>query len=162
MWSVIRRFGGVFVTGAALFSLSGCVVPSDAVAGISVGADGKLIGVMLVCGHHIDGATLYIDSEEAVMERKVGKWIADRPLGPGLVTWPLETPAAGWGGKGLSAPLLGRFTYVLYGWTKDNSWSAVGVSFNVRDRIPPGQVRYEKEDSAVTVSLEEFEATACR
>ncbi|WP_319167123.1 hypothetical protein [Streptomyces acidiscabies] len=163
MRSGIRRLSGVFVVGSVLFSLSGCVVPSDAVAGVSVGADGKLVGVMLVCGHHIDGATLYIDSEEAVKERKVGMWIADQPLGPGLVTWPLETPAAGWGGKGLSAPLADGVNYLFYGWTKDNSWSATSVSFSLRDRILPGQVRYEGEDSsAITASLEEFEATACQ
>ncbi|WP_416975563.1 hypothetical protein [Streptomyces sp. 4F14] len=162
MRSVTRRLGGALAAGSALLALSGCGVPIDAIAGISATADGKLLGVILVCGHRIDGASLYVDDENAPKLGKVGEWSADRPLGPGLSTWPLETAAAGWGGSGLSTPLVAGASYTLYGWTEDNSWSAASVSFSLRDRILPGQVRYEREDSAVTVSLAEFEATACR
>ncbi|MBW8792305.1 MAG: hypothetical protein JF597_01495, partial [Streptomyces sp.] len=69
MWStssrpVFRRFVNTVAVGVALAATSGCTVPADAVAGISVTADGTLLGVMMVCGHQIDGATLYVDSDD--------------------------------------------------------------------------------------------------
>ncbi|RZU21712.1 hypothetical protein EV567_2217 [Streptomyces sp. BK239] len=42
---------------------SACTVPVDAVAGISVTENGRLLGVMMVCGHRIDGATLYVPDD---------------------------------------------------------------------------------------------------
>ncbi|GAA3836436.1 hypothetical protein GCM10022403_081240 [Streptomyces coacervatus] len=64
MWStasrpVFRRLVGAVAVGLGLAATSGCTVPVDAVAGISVTTDGRLLGVMMVCRHHIDGATLY-------------------------------------------------------------------------------------------------------
>jgi len=56
---VFRRLVGAVVAGVALTATSGCTVPVDAVAGISVTGDGHLLGVLMVCGHQIDGATLY-------------------------------------------------------------------------------------------------------
>ncbi|MEV5084568.1 hypothetical protein AB0K74_39330 [Streptomyces sp. NPDC056159] len=79
----------------ALAATSGCTVPADAVAGISVTADGYLVGVMMVCGHQIDGATLYVDSDDVNKQVSVGSWTADRPLTPGLATWPLGNRARG-------------------------------------------------------------------
>lgn len=80
-WPVFRRFGSAFAIGVALAATSGCTVPVDAVAGISVTDDGHLLGIMMVCGHHIDGATLYVDSSDADKEVTVGSWTADRPHG---------------------------------------------------------------------------------
>jgi hypothetical protein len=62
-WPVIRRLVGAVMAGVALTASSGCTVPVDAVAGISVTGDGHLLGVVMVCGHQLDGATLYVDSE---------------------------------------------------------------------------------------------------
>ncbi|CAM5737592.1 hypothetical protein SALBM311S_06863 [Streptomyces alboniger] len=61
---VFRRFVGAVTAGMALAVTSGCTVPIDAVVGISVTADGRLLGVMMVCGHQIDGTTLYVDSDD--------------------------------------------------------------------------------------------------
>ncbi|MFB7191879.1 hypothetical protein ACFCZT_42940 [Streptomyces sp. NPDC056230] len=148
---------------------SGCTVPVDAVAGISVTDDGHLLGVMMVCGHQIDGATLYVDSDDVDKTVTVGSWTAAHPLTPGIATWTLDSPAAGWTATRSLTPLTTKTTYVLYGWTKDNSWSSSSVSFTLsdRDRLTPGRVRYTKisddgDESAATVPIAEFKARACQ
>lgn len=174
MWStasrpVFRRFVSAVVVGVALAATSGCTVPVDAVAGISVTDDGHLLGVMMVCGHQIDGATLYVDSDDVDKQVTVGSWTADRSLTPGLTTWPLDSPAAGWAATRSLAPLTTKTTYALYGWTKDNSWSARSVSFTLadRDRLTPGKVRYDSvsdngDGSTIAVSIAEFKTRACQ
>ncbi|MFJ4809362.1 hypothetical protein [Streptomyces longwoodensis] len=140
----------------------------DAVAGLSMTADGHLLGVMLVCGHHIDGATVYVASSDPDREATVGEWTASRPLTEGVTTWPLDTPSAGWTTTTPLRPLAARTTYVLYGWTKDNHWSSMSVHFTLPDRaaLRPGTVLYDRvtedgEESTVTVPLAEFKSTAC-
>ncbi|MFE7402341.1 hypothetical protein [Streptomyces sp. NPDC057557] len=174
MWStasrpVFRRFIGAAAAGVALATTSGCTVPVDAVAGISVTGDGHLLGVMMVCGHQIDGATLYVNSDDADKTVTVGSWTAAHPLTPGLATWTLDSPAAGWTATRSLTPLTTKTTYALYGWTKDNSWSSSSVSFTLsdRDRLTPGEVRYTKisddgDESAATVPIAEFKARACQ
>ncbi|MFE9627707.1 hypothetical protein [Streptomyces sp. NPDC006527] len=174
MWSpasgpVFSRFVGAVVVGVALAATSGCTVPVDAIAGISVTRDGHLLGVMMVCGHQIEGATLYVDSADVDKTVTVGSWTADRPLTPGLATWTLDSPTAGWTATESLAPLTTKTTYALYGWTKANSWSSSSVSFTLadRDRLTPGQVRYDSvsdngDESAITVSLAEFRTKACQ
>ncbi|MFJ6013127.1 hypothetical protein [Streptomyces sp. NPDC092952] len=164
----LRRLVGAVATGAALVTVSGCGVPIDAVSGISVTDDGHLLGVIMVCGHHIDGATLYVDTDDAGDEPPAGNWTADRPLAPGLTTWPLDPPAPGWTATGPLTPLTPRTAYALYGWTKDNSWSASHVTFTLADLdgLTPGKVFYQRptgvgKEVAVTVSTAEFRATAC-
>ncbi|MCH0560670.1 hypothetical protein I3F55_28895 [Streptomyces sp. MUM 16J] len=132
-------------------------------------ADGRLLGVMMVCGHQIDGATLSVASDDIDKQVTVGSWTADRPLTPGLATWTLDSPAAGWTATRSLAPLTAKATYALYGWTKDNSWSANSISFTLadRDRLTPGKVRYDSisdigGESAITVSIAEFKAKACQ
>ncbi|MEW1873100.1 hypothetical protein AB0420_34315 [Streptomyces caelestis] len=144
-------------------------MPVDAVAGVSVTADGRLLGVMMVCGHRIDGATLSVDGTDVDGEEIVGSWTADRPLTAGLATWILDSPSAGWAATGSLAPLTAETDYVLYGWTKDNAWSSSGVSFTLadQDRLTPGMVRYDDVEGdgggpAITVPVAEFEARACR
>ncbi|MFK4221713.1 hypothetical protein [Streptomyces sp. NPDC019890] len=165
---VFRRFVGALAVGVALAATSGCTAPVDAVAGISVTADGHLLGVMMVCGHQIDGATLYVDSTDVDNEVTVGSWASDRPLTAGLATWTLDSPSAGWTATSSLKPLTAKTTYALYGWTKDNSWSSSGVSFTLtdRDRLTPGTVRYDDvagngDESAITVPVAEFKAGAC-
>ncbi|WP_406416138.1 hypothetical protein OH809_40130 [Streptomyces sp. NBC_00873] len=168
-WTASRRFVGAVAVGATLIATSGCTVPVDAVAGISVTGDGHLVGVMMICGHHIDGATLYVDSTEVKSQTKMGSWTADRPLTAGLVTWLLDAPAVGWTATKPLAPLTAGTTYALYGWTKDNSWSSASVSFTLTDwdRLTPGRVRYDDlsasgGSSPTAVPTADFTATACR
>jgi len=167
-WRVVRRTAAAFATGVALAAVSGCTVPVDAVAGIAVTGDGQLLGVMMVCGHRIDGASLYVDSTDADSEVTVGSWSADRSLTAGLATWTLDSPSAGWTATHSLEPLTAKATYALYGWTEDSSWSSSSVSFTLadRDRLIPGTVRYDHvsgngDESEVTVSVAEFKAKAC-
>ncbi|MEU7967442.1 hypothetical protein AB0D09_28875 [Streptomyces sp. NPDC049097] len=174
MWSttsrsVSRRFIGAVAIGVALAATSGCTAPDDAVAGIAVTADGHLLGVMMVCGHQIDGATLYVDSDDVNKQVTVGSWTGDRPVTQGIATWTLDSPAPGWTATKSLAPLTTKTTYTLYGWTRDNTWSASSVSFTLadRDRLTPGKVRYEStsnngDESAITVSVGDFKAKACQ
>ncbi|MEU2110366.1 hypothetical protein [Streptomyces sp. NPDC019507] len=174
MWSttsrpVFRRFVGAVAVGVALAATSGCTVPIDAVAGISVTGDGHPLGVIMVCGHHIDGATLYVDSAHVDKQVTVGSRTADHPLTAGLATWTLDSPAAGWTATRSPAPLTAKTTYALHGWTKDNSWSAGSISFTLADldQLTPGDVRYDNisdngDASAITVSTAEFKARACQ
>ncbi|MGW3118113.1 hypothetical protein ACWDBW_13390 [Streptomyces sp. NPDC001107] len=164
-----RRVVGLVTAGLALTATAGCTVPIDAVAGISVTEDGRLLGVMMVCGHQIDGATLYVGSDDVDDERTVGSWTADRPLKAGITTWPLDAPAAGWTTTTALTRLDARTTYVLYGWTKDNSWSSGSVSFALTDRtrLTPGKVLYDDfsadgDESTAIASLAEFKAAACK
>ncbi|MFJ9740092.1 hypothetical protein [Streptomyces sp. NPDC101166] len=164
-----RRFIGSAAACVALAATSGCTVPIDAVAGVSVTEDGRLLGVMMVCGHRIDGATLSVDSADPDKAVTVGSWTAERPLTPGLATWTLDSPAPGWTATEPLTPLAAGTTYHLYGWTEDNSWSSRDASFTLadRNRITPGSVRYlsvseDGDETAVTVPMTEFEATACR
>ncbi|WP_051951949.1 hypothetical protein [Actinacidiphila yeochonensis] len=146
-------------------SLSGCTVPIDAVAGISVSADGHLLGVMLVCGHHVDGATLSVDSDDARGQTDAGSWTAVHRLSAGLATWPLDSPSPGWPATVPPRRLTPGTRYALYGWTEDNSWSAGSVSFTPagRDRLTPGDVRYDSaSDTPRTVPMATFEAEGCR
>ncbi|MFI6435243.1 hypothetical protein [Streptomyces sp. NPDC050759] len=164
-----RRVVGIVAAGLAVAASTGCSVPVDAVAGISVSDDGHLLGVMMVCGHQIDGATVYVDSENVNKQKTVGSWTADRPLTAGLATWSLQSPSAGWAvGRSLTR-LTPKTTYILYGGTEDNSWSSESVSFGLTDldQLSPGMVRYDDisedgDESPVTVPLAEFKARACK
>ncbi|MGW1713569.1 hypothetical protein [Streptomyces sp. NPDC002156] len=162
-WPLVRRLVGAIVACAALTATSGCTAPVDAVAGISVTADGQLLGVIMVCGHQIDGATLYVAGADPDKDVTVGSWSAARPLKSGLATWPLDAPAPGWTATTSLKPLTTKTTYTLYGWTEDNSGSSTSVSFTLTDLdgLTPGTVRYEGEESAVTVPVAEFKARAC-
>ncbi|WP_329245448.1 MULTISPECIES: hypothetical protein [Streptomyces aurantiacus group] len=160
---------GIVAAGLAVAASTGCSVPVDAVAGISMSDDGHLLGVMMVCGHRIDGATAYVDSEDVNKERTVGSWTADRPLTAGLATWSLQSPSTGWTVSSSLTRLAPKTTYILYGWTKDSSWSSGSVSFDLTDigRISPGTVRYDDisadgDESPITVPLAEFKARACK
>ncbi|MFJ9713559.1 hypothetical protein [Streptomyces sp. NPDC101234] len=176
MWSIasltsrpsFRRLAGAAAAVVALGTTSGCTVPIDAVAGISVTADGHLLGVMLVCGHRIDGATLYVYNDNPDKTADVGSWTADHSLKTGLATWTLDSPTSGWSTTESLTPLKAGTTYTLYGWTKDDSWSSVEVSFTLsdRDRLTPGKVRYDRVtdngDAEVTLPMAEFKAKACK
>jgi len=161
------RVARVAAVLAALAAVSGCTVPVDAVAGISVTEDGHPLGVLMVCGHRIDGATLYTDS--GGHSEDLGHWTAHSALGPGLTTWTLDAPAEGWETDKSAAPLEAGTTYSLYGWTKDNSWSSAQVTFTPADleQLTAGNVRYiraasDGSSAALTVPVAEFEATVCR
>ncbi|WP_234336752.1 hypothetical protein [Streptomyces xylophagus] len=166
---MFRHTVGAVAIGVALATTTGCTVPVDAVAGISVTRDGHLLGVMMVCGHRIDGATLYVDSADVDKTVTVGSWTSDHPIKAGIATWTLDSPAAGWTTTTSLTPLTAKVTYDLYGWTKDNSSSSGNVSFTLadRDRLTPGNVLYDEisdngDESTIIVPMAKFKTRACQ
>lgn len=164
----IRYTAAVCAGAAVLASLTGCTVPEAGSTGITVTEDGQPVGVLMVCHHHIDGATLYTgdgdDSEE------VGGWSRARPV-TGFVSWPLYTGGENWRvDRPMPAALERRRVYVLYGGTEDNSWSTTEVSFTraqlaglAPDRVRyfAGDVRGADDDGYLTASIQDFRADAC-
>ncbi|NNN37930.1 hypothetical protein HLK59_47995 [Streptomyces sp. S3(2020)] len=154
---------------AVLATLSGCTVPIAGAMGITVDADGRPMGVLMVCHDHIDGATLYTDSKpddpddsESV---EVGSWSGDESV-KGFATWSLDTAGDGWSVDEPLQPLKENREYHLYGWTRGNSWSTGNVNFTPADlaALTPGQVRYRRSggDDHRTGSVEDFRTEACK
>ena len=122
---------------------TGCTVPMGAVTGVGVNAAGGVVGYLQVCEDHIDGATLYSDSEhEGDDENKRGSWSAPRPVTKSA-TWTLSEPVP-WATDLPLAHLDSDVQYGLYGWAEDNSSSAGPVVFSLEDlaSLKPGQVLY--------------------
>jgi hypothetical protein len=167
--------------------VSGCTVPSGAIAGVGVDDQGRLIGYLRVCHDHIDGGTLYYHPEASASTDptdnpsvSVGGWDAPGPVTE-FAKWSLATPTGGWkanprggvvGELSLSA-MKQRREYSLYGWTNDNSSSAVDVTFTVEEvsQLKPGQVLYwaakgpnkdQTRDLNRSGSEAEFRRTACK
>ncbi|MGW0854258.1 hypothetical protein [Streptomyces sp. NPDC002690] len=161
-----RRAARALAVGLTLATTSGCGASFDGVTGISVTADGGLLGVIMVCGHDITSAGLIREDDQE--STRIGEWAPDRPLQAGLTTWSLDSPTPGWTTAQSPEPLADATAYRLVGWTDDVSWSARSVDFTTadRDRLRPGRVLYEdysKDGEALVrlVPLSEFEATAC-
>ncbi|WP_405009631.1 hypothetical protein [Kitasatospora sp. NBC_01539] len=163
----IRRVVLGAAVGGMLAGLTGCTVAVGAVSGVTVTADGRPIGMVMVCHHRIDGATLYTD-QGTNGTRSVGRWKHDGPL-TGYAPLPLDG-GDGWTVEQPLQPLEAGRVYTLYGWTEDDSWSAGSVSFTLADlaALTPGRVRYfvgaeygGDADGWTTTSLEEFQAHAC-
>jgi hypothetical protein len=169
----MRRSGSVVLVGlgiAVLGSLTGCTVPVAGVTGIAVSEDGRPLGVMLVCHDRIDGATLYDADHEGAGSDALGTWSRRKPV-TGFTTWSLETGGRGWTADVPAAAFAAHHTYVLYGWTRNNSWSTAHVDFTAAQfaGLEPGQVRYFKGEGAgtdrdgyATVSMEDFRSDGCR
>lgn len=143
--------GRTLATVVALVT-TGCTVEARAIAGVGVGADGGPVGFLQVCSDHIDAATVYQTDKD-----HLGTWTVT-PAATGFATWPLASGGNGWAVTEPFANLKAGQTYHLYGWTKDNTSSAVAVDFTVADlaAMKPGQVRYPagRADSSGTHSFE--------
>ena len=161
------------VAGAAL--LTSCTVPVAALAGVGVDADGNLVGYLRVCDESIDGATLNYDtsSDGATVPTfvDVGHWEAQPPV-TATATWSLSAPDGGWTSSTPVESLVPGREYTLYGWTRDNTVSASGVTYTLADvaALQPGQVVHwsgssggtsEREENEVS-SRTDFEVNACR
>lgn len=154
---------------AVLASVSGCTVEIAGATGIAVDADGRPMGVLMVCHDHIDGASLYTDSKPDDTDDnrsvEVGRWSGDESV-KGFATWSLDTAGDGWSVDKPLQPLKENRGYHLYGWTRDSSWSTGNVNFTPADlaALTPGQVRYRsgEGDDYKTGSVEDFRSDACR
>ncbi len=148
---------------------AGCTVPMGAVTGVGVNAAGGVVGYLQVCDDHIDGATLYSDSEhESDDKNKRGSWSAPKPVTKSA-TWTLSEPVP-WATDLPLADLDSDVQYGLYGWTEDNSSSAGPVMFSLEDlaSLKPGQVLYggygtsgDGDAHNVVVTEADFKHRAC-
>ncbi|MFI0900952.1 hypothetical protein [Streptomyces sp. NPDC020983] len=127
----------------AMGLLTGCGAPTAGAAGISVDASGRPVGYVAVCGSHIDGLTLYSEKADGHLST-INTWVPVHPIEPGVTSWPLNGILPGWGADWPTTTLVPRVTYVLYGWTTDNSWTAVHIDFTVADlkSLSPGRVSF--------------------
>lgn len=112
-----------------------------------------------------------VDESAKSDERFVGDWVATVAI-TSSSRLDLTTPTGDWRTQTPLAPLHEGTSYTLYGWTKDNSWSAASVEFSPEDlkQLRPGQVRYfaglqadpeHPEDATATVPASEFRSRAC-
>ncbi|MEU3613734.1 hypothetical protein ABZ725_15655 [Streptomyces sp. NPDC006872] len=158
-------------SAAVVASLTGCGQPLAGVTGVTVTADGRPVGVLMVCDDHIDGATLYTDGP-GDDTTDVATWSRAEPV-TGFVSWPMDAAGEGWSvDRAMPAALERQRTYTLYGWTEDNSWSTAHVSFDLTRLagLTPGQVRYfagddvkgaDADGNRTAASVAEFRTAAC-
>ncbi|HEY0166116.1 MAG TPA: hypothetical protein VGB75_03645 [Jatrophihabitans sp.] len=144
---------------------SGCTVPSYGVAGVGVDADGRIVGHLRLCSHYVDGASLYHDSGADAQD--LGSWTPPQRV-TDFTSWTLANPPDGWKTDPPLARLRPATEYTLYGWTSDDSSSAVGVTFTLEQlaKLRPGQVMHwsgsDSQGEAIKVeSVEEFRLSVC-
>ncbi|MGW2279348.1 hypothetical protein [Streptomyces sp. NPDC001770] len=164
----LRRSACALAVGLTLATTSGCGADDVAVTGISVTTDGRLLGVIMVCDHRIEGTGLRAETTDAQGSTRVGEWTPDRPLKAGLTTWSLDSPTSGWTTTRAPGPLKDGTVYTLAGWGDENRSSTESIDFTTadRERLMPGKVLYEEytedgEESVRFAPVSEFEATAC-
>ncbi|GGZ98192.1 hypothetical protein GCM10010329_19510 [Streptomyces spiroverticillatus] len=140
-------------------------MPVSGMTGITVGEDGRPMGVVQGCEAPMDRAVLHVPAGPPEAEPE-GSW--SRSGTPDkFATWPLSgADGDGWTADSPPKPLVPRVTYRLYGATDDNSWSTGAVSFTPEDlsTLKPGQVRYatpSAPDVFTTGTLEDFRRAAC-
>jgi hypothetical protein len=159
-----RRLTAAALVLASPLPITACSVPTAGVAGVGVDKSGRLVGYLRVCHDHIDGATLYHDDSE-----NLGSWSASEPV-TDSASWSLANPSAEWTEEQPLAALTRNQQFALYGWTEDNSWSAIAVDFSLAEleRLEPDQVLYWGGDpdgprgGNVVANQEQFEKDACR
>ena len=163
----------VLVLTAAIV-LTACGPPSAGVMGVTVDENGRPVGVLEVCEGHIDGASLYetpADEASQSPSQHVGDWSV-APAATSSSYLDLTKPTGAWRSDTPFATLHPGRSYTLYGWTRDNSWSAGGVDFSPEDlkQLRPDQVRYDAglhadeddpDDTTATVPISEFRSRAC-
>jgi hypothetical protein len=149
-------------------SLTGCGVPSGGIVGVMVDGRGKPLIVVQMCEGHIDGATLYqpSDSEGVADEKETGRWEVSPPV-TGFSQFSLDTGGNGWRVAGTLMPRDPETRYTIYGWSKDNSWSASHLSFSEHELadLGPGNVRVPHNEPEAegnrTESLADFQTKTC-
>lgn len=168
------KLGTVVVLVVAAAVLTACGPTPAGMVGVAVDAGGRPIGVLEICDAHIDGASLYetpVDDSDQSDPRHVGDWM----ITPAVTTssrLDLTAPTGAWQTETPLATLQPGTSYTLYGWTRDNTWSAAAVEFSLEDleQLRPGLVRYDAAlhaddenptDTTSTVPASEFRSIAC-
>jgi hypothetical protein len=167
---VQRPLGGLATGTLVVALLSGCSVPYGAILALGMAPDGDIVAHLQICEGHIDGVSVF-RADEGDISKPSGVWDAATPV-LDTAAWSLVDPRDGWTASTPLAPLEPGVQYDIYGWTVDNSWSAIGPSpFTVDDlrQLQPGQVLSWNKDWAsaddapltVAMDLAVFTETAC-
>lgn len=157
----IVRTIGLVVTGTLALSLSACTVPEYGQMAVGVGPNRELVAYVVMCSHHVDGATVYFDSTHN--QATVGDWVVSPPA-TGLSAFPMVKGGNGWKATMKFGPLLPGEVYTIYAWTDDSSAQAPGPSFTAKELsiLKPWQVwSYGPDDRDEPVSVSYFAAHAC-
>ncbi|WP_350278865.1 hypothetical protein [Kribbella sp. HUAS MG21] len=151
-------------------SLTGCGVPSGGILGVMVDGRGEPSIVVQMCEGHIDGATLYLEDPDPdrmpAQHKTMGTWEVSPPV-TGFSQFFLDTGGNGWRVAGTLMPREPETRYTIYGWSKDNSWSASHLSFSEHElaNLGPGTVRVPDNEPEAqgnrTVSLADFRTKTC-
>jgi hypothetical protein len=161
-----RAIGAVVLSVLVGSSLAACTVPQNGVTGVSVDADGHLVGVLAWCDDRPpDSAVLY--DPGGFNGKTLANYTAPTLTGQSA-TFRLDEPVNGWRldrRVSLDDPEL---EYHLFGGTRDSSTSTRTVAFHidVRDRLSEGSVFFQsyqeqtKQWVDVVTPREEFERQA--
>jgi hypothetical protein len=135
----IVRATGLVGAGVLALSLSACTVPEYGQMAIGVGPGKELVAYLVMCSHHIDGASVYYDNSHG--QATVGNWVVS-PAATGVSAFPLVKGGNGWKATMKFGPLLPGEVYDMYGWTDDSSAQAPGSSFTAKQlsTLKPWQV----------------------
>jgi hypothetical protein len=158
----IVRTIGLAAVGVLTLSLSACTVTPYGQIAIGMGPNNELVAFVVMCSHHIDGATVYFDTshDQAV----VGQWAATSPV-TGISAFPMVKGGNGWKPTMMFGPLIPGEIYRIYGWSKDDSASAGGPTFTAKELsiLKPWQVwTYGPGDKEQAVSLNYFVTHVCQ
>ncbi|MEU4290576.1 hypothetical protein AB0E63_20310 [Kribbella sp. NPDC026596] len=163
-----RRLGICAAMATCLAGLAGCGVPAGGALGVTVDAAGNPAIVVQMCEGHIDGATLYLPDpdpdREPPRDEDVGQWEVS-PAVDGFSQFSFAEGGNGWRLVGTLKPRDLATRYTIYGWTKDNSWSAAHLDFSQQDlkTLKPGTVLVpeREQEGNRSESLEDFKTKTC-
>jgi hypothetical protein len=135
----IVRTIGLAAVGVLALSLSACTVPEYGRMAVGVGPGKELVAYLVMCRHHIDGASIYFVGSHN--DATVGEWVVS-PAATGVSAFPLVKGGNGWKSTVEFRRLLPGAVYRMYGWTNDSSASAGGPTFTSKElsALKPWQV----------------------
>jgi hypothetical protein len=149
-----------------MFGLSSCTVVPGGAIGLTVDASGQLVAVVQMCKGHIDGATVYVSANAPDNEQTLGKWQVD-PAVTGFSQFSFAKGGSGWQVDQAFTPRDVPTVYAIYGWSKDNSWSANHLDFSNADlsKLQPDEILYPAfngTEGLITGSVEDFKTAVCK
>lgn len=160
----VRRSRALLVVtvGASSLWLGGCTVEIGGTVGLTMTGAGEVAAVLVACQGYLDGVTVYQDEDGP----NVGEWEAKTRITDVATIVLTEGPAeAATDQLGLDPGA----TNLIYGWTKDNRWSAGHEAFTAADvrALRVNEVwftawdRHDETYESVYVPIEDFPDIAC-
>ncbi|WP_112248431.1 hypothetical protein [Kribbella monticola] len=158
------RLWGLLGSAGLLLSLAGCGVPAGGAIGVSVDGHGRPVIYIQMCEGHIDGATLYRSDDDSSEDQIFGRWVVS-PAVEGFSQFNLAAPTGDWRAARQLLPRDPATEYTIYGWSTDNSYSAMHLDFsqNSLAELKSGELRYPDfaTGNLKTGSLQDFRKETC-